>query len=348
MCVLMFAAGMLLTRPTSLTLVLLIALLNEATCRLNFEQLGHHQLPLRLYYQQAFNDATAVAVSGHQDNDGDNDGSARNDMLRVIMQLASYHGNQRRPTVHSLVGDVTRSTERAGLSRRKVHDVDRVLMSFPYCTGLTVPGCTALHRHLEHLANAITHNNFANSDGRMTLISVQSRRHNTFKRAKMTMVTSNEVELERKRNADEAQERYTDSDVTVDKDTATGVRQRNTEHVGVEYGRRMKGKVVTSTSSDSIKEHILRRCRQLRQQLGDGRHAARRSHRVNDQLPQQRHVADDINTDIPVPPRRNRSLVVEIEWPSNEDLSDEERDVLDAYLTWREQHGYGTLAGRWG
>jgi hypothetical protein len=45
--------------------------------------------------------------------------------------------------------------------------------------------------------------------------------------------------------------------------------------------------------------------------------------------------------------RQKRSLVVEIEWPE-EDMSTEERDMLDAYLSWRERYGYGALSGRWG
>jgi len=44
--------------------------------------------------------------------------------------------------------------------------------------------------------------------------------------------------------------------------------------------------------------------------------------------------------------RTRRSVVVEIE--PEEKLPATERDMLDTYLAWRETHGYGTLAGRWG
>jgi hypothetical protein len=48
--------------------------------------------------------------------------------------------------------------------------------------------------------------------------------------------------------------------------------------------------------------------------------------------------------------RSKRSVVglLEIELPSGEDMNVDEKNVLDSYLTWRENHGYGTLAGRWG
>jgi len=52
------------------------------------------------------------------------------------------------------------------------------------------------------------------------------------------------------------------------------------------------------------------------------------------------------NTAKEVHTRTPRSVVVEIE--PDEELPASERDMLDTYLAWRETHGYGTLAGRWG
>jgi len=110
---------------------------------------------------------------------------------------------------------------------------------------------------------------------------------------------------------------------------------------------------------------LLDQYREWRKQNGYGRHNARWGRRS---LLRGEHEdggalkdSGDISSDkdslttptnssanyIDVHHRTTRSAVV-VEIEPQEELPDNERDMLDTYLAWRETHGYGTLAGRWG
>jgi len=210
---------------------------------------------------------------------------------------------------------------------RLFDDEDRQMVTFPYCSAMSVDECRALVRHLERLrAHRPRRLDKQNVVG--TVVRLVGRRRRA------------------KRGVDSADEKATK---TSTEDQQRAVRSQS-----------------NYAASDSA-SRLLDQYREWRKVNGYGRHSGRWGRSApSAELAQARHhqysgdasvdgdsVTTEKNgttkTDI-IRHRRPRSVIVEIEpeEQTDEQLPANERDMLDTYLAWRETHGYGTLAGRWG
>jgi len=200
---------------------------------------------------------------------------------------------------------------------------DRRIMTFPYCSTMNVDECRSLLRRLERLR-------------------LRRLRGGTKRNVVVTRVGGAVVRLAGRRRR---------SAPGVDR---TGNKQKS---------EAPKTRAVRSHNVNAVSEanRLVNQYRAWRKENGYGRNYARwgRAPAMNSQEDGTAHLyggdassnKDSLmsasnGTANEVHHRTPRSVVVEIE--PDEELPANERDMLDTYLAWRETHGYGTLAGRWG
>ena len=199
-------------------------------------------------------------------------------------------------------------------------DGGRRVMTFPYCSTTSVDDCRLLLRRLERLRlrrlGRVGKRNMVVSSSGGTVVRLLGRR----RRSPQVMDTSNVKATE----------------------TAKTTQQRAV--------RSPTGHAAFDASSSLFDQY-----RQWRKQNGYGQHFARwgRGMDRKDDAEHRKHDDDDVTGDeqwkhsiVNDHRRPRRSVVVEIE--PEKQLPASDRDMLDTYLAWRETHGYGTLAGRWG
>jgi len=196
------------------------------------------------------------------------------------------------------------------------------ILTFPYCSSLSIDECRSLLRRLERL--------------RLWQLRRIIKRNVVFRGADGTVIRL----LERRRRS------------------APGIDNEKT-------GEAPKSRAVRSSSGYPASEaasRLLDQYREWRKQNGYGRNNARwgrsksstdheedgTAHQYlssdNDRL---MTTSSDTKENVGVERRTRRSAVV-VEIKPDDEIPKNERDMLDTYLAWRETHGYGTLAGRWG
>jgi len=194
---------------------------------------------------------------------------------------------------------------------------DRRLMSFPYCSASSVDECRSLLRRLE----------------RLRLRRLQGR---TGKRSMVVSRSGGTVVrlLGRRRRSPPKAAEADASDVKAT--PQRGVRSPS-NHAAFDASSRLFDQYREWRRQNGYGQHFARWGRDS----GRQNDAERRQHDDDDEQSNNSTAAIDHHT------RARRSVVVEIE-PEEEQVPNNERDMLDTYLAWRETHGYGTLAGRWG
>jgi len=208
------------------------------------------------------------------------------------------------------------------VKRFREFEDDRRIMTFPYCSTMNVEECRSLLRRLERLR-------------------LRRLRGDTKRNVVVTGVGGTVVRLagRRRRSAPEV---------------ATGNEQKS-------EATKMRAARSHTVNAVSEANRLVDQYRAWRKENGYGRNYARwgRAPAMNSQSDGKAHLygsdassnrnslmTANNGTANEVHRRRPRSVVVEIE--PDEELPANERDMLDTYLAWRETHGYGTLAGRWG
>jgi len=249
--------------------------------------------------------------------------STRHRQSPVTRSLGRFDG------VDDLVGEASRKPfggndydedDNDGAVGRRSFQDDRWIMTFPYCSTLNIAQCRSLLRHLERLRQqqlrGVTKRNVVVRGLDGTVVELLSRRRRSVPGAD------------------------TGNKKTAETPKVRAVRSPN--------------------AAFEASNRLLDQYREWRRRNGYGRNNARwgrsgpPSERQYDGT--ARKHSKDFNSDkdsltttsnsTKVRQRSPRSVVVEIE--PEEELPDNERDMLDTYLAWRETHGYGTLAGRWG
>lgn len=203
-------------------------------------------------------------------------------------------------------------------------DDDRRMMTFPYCSTTSVDECRSLLRRLERLRL------------RRRRLGTGGNRNVVVSRSGGTVVRL----LGRRRRSPQ----LTDSSDAKATETAKATRQRDVRSPG-------------SHAAFEASNRLMDQYREWRRQNGYGQQFARwgrgsspadleddAAHRQKDGDVSSDDQSNNGTTNDHR--RTRRSVVVEIE--PEEKLPATERDMLDTYLAWRETHGYGTLAGRWG
>jgi len=214
----------------------------------------------------------------------------------------------------SFEGDDYDDDKAAGRTREL--EEDRRMMTFPYCSTTSVDDCRSLLRRLERL--------------RLMRRGVSKRN------VVVTRVDHGAVVrlLGRHRRSVDTGKRRTSEEAS-------------------------KTRAVRSDNANAAFEanRLLDEYRAWRKENGYGRNYARwgRASATDETAQAHHHGGTDASSEKPtdnstavnhVHRRTPRSVVVEIE--PDDELPATERDMLDTYLAWREVHGYGTLAGRWG
>jgi len=219
--------------------------------------------------------------------------------------------------VDDVVGEV--GVKPFGVNDRDDDD-DRRIMTFPYCSTINIDECRSLLRHLERL--------------RLWLLRRVSKPKPNLV---VTGVDGTVVRLLDRRRRSAQQEVDTGDEKAAD-------------------GQKVRpGRSINSYASFEASNRLLDQYHQWRKENGYGRNNARwgRAPPTDHEEDISGNASSDkesattpSNSMASVHQRSPRSVVVEIE--HEDELPASERDMLDTYLAWRESHGYGTLAGRWG
>ena len=204
---------------------------------------------------------------------------------------------------------------------------DRWKMTFPYCSTLTTEECRSLLRRLERLRNlrqrkkGIKRNVVVTRvDG--TVVRLLGRR----RRSAQVVDTGNEKAAKAPQmRAARSPNGYVSYEAT--NRLLDQYREWRKEHG---YGRKNARWGRSSLPTDHEEDGTAHQ------------HSGNVSSDKDSLTTQNNSTANHVD----ILRRTPRSIVVEIE-PEDE-LPVNERDMLDTYLAWRETHGYGTLAGRWG
>lgn len=195
------------------------------------------------------------------------------------------------------------------------------ILTFPYCSSLGIDECRSLLRRLERF--------------RLRQVSRIIKRNVVFRGADGTVIR---LLGRRRRSAPE-----TDHEKTAKTPKSRAVRSPS-------------GYAASESAS-----RLLHQYREWRKQNGYGRNNARwgrstspttneedgTAHQYTSSDNNLLMTSDDTKKNVDVERRTRRSAVV-VEIKPDDEIPKNERDMLDTYLAWRETHGYGTLAGRWG
>jgi len=279
-----------------------------------------------------------TVVSGHLglhtfgDDDGVYVSSCRHGRCSGLTyhRLSSVRGRHRFDGDDDMIGDSSAKSiggdnyddEDEAVGRFRELEEDHRIMTFPYCSTMNVDECRSLLQRLERLR-------------------VRRLREDTKRNVVVTGIDGTVVRLR-------------------------GRRRRSTQEEDIGNERKSetpKTRAVRSHNANAAFEanRLLDQYRAWRKENGYGRNYARWGRASATEDSEEQRTAQQSSGDASsnkdslttpngtgngVHKRTPRSVVVEID--ADNELPVSERDMLDTYLAWRETHGYGTLAGRWG